>query len=122
MRWILLPLTLLTLTGAARVGDGDMSALERWYAPKLQNLLKAADGVPIPWQSHDVKPERCDAEVLYGQPRIIGVLVRLSYAAGAEQWTDILNFQRTPTSWLLNNVLYESGGNLRFRLFEGGGQ
>jgi len=145
MRWIVLAFTLLVLTGAgagygdidakrdtdpltlaktfcaARTGDGDMSALEPWYAPKLRTVLAAAGEAPVPWQSRDVKPDRCEAEVLYGQDDIVGVLVRLSYAAGAEQWADILNFQRTPTSWLLNNVLYETGGNLRFRLFEASG-
>jgi hypothetical protein len=81
-------------------------------------VLASAGSTPVPWQSHDLKPDRCEAEVLYGQDDIIGVLVRLSYVAGAEHWADTLNFQRTPTSWLLNNVLYETGGNLRFRLFE----
>ena len=142
MRWILLPFTLLTLTGAgagygdidaprdtdpltlaksfcaARLGDGDMSALEPYYAPKLKAVLAAAGTAPVPWQSHATKPQSCEPEVLYGQDDIIGVLVRLSYVADAERWADMLNFQRTPESWLLNNVLYESGGNLRFRLFE----
>ena len=143
MRWLmLLPLTLLTLTGAgagygdinaprdtdplslaktfcaARLGNGDMSRLVPYYAPKLRAVLAKAGDRPVPWQSRDLKPEHCDAEVLYGQDDIVGVLVRLSYAAGGDRWADLLNFQRTPTSWLLNNVLYESGGNLRFRLFE----
>lgn len=142
MRWIVVALTLLVLTGAgagygdidaqrdtdpltlakafcaARLGDGDMAPLEPWYAPKLQSVLASAGSGPVPWQSRDVKPDRCEAEVLYGQDDIVGVLVRLSYVAGAEHWVDTLNFQRTPTSWLLNNVLYETGGNLRFRLFE----
>lgn len=142
MRWILLPLTLLTLTGAgagygdidaprdtdpltlaqafcaARLADGDMSALEPYYAPKLKKVLAAAGERPIPWQSRNLRPASYQPEVLYGQDNIIGVLVRLTYVADAERWADTLNFQRTPTSWLLNNVLYESGGNLRFRLFE----
>ena len=142
MRWILVPFTLLTLTGAgagygdidaprdtdpltlaktfctARVGNGDMSALEPYYAPKLRTVLAAAGDAPVPWQSRDAKPRSCEPEVLYGQDDIIGVLVRVTYAADAGQWSDILNFQRTPNSWLLNNVLYETGGNLRFRLFE----
>ncbi len=142
MRWLMLPVTLLVLTGAgagygdidaprdtdplrlanafcaARLGDGNMSPLAPWYAPKLRTVLAAAGDRPVPWQSRDLKPERCDAEVLYGQDNIVGVLVRLSYTAGGERWSDVLNFQRTPTSWLLNNVLYETGGNLRFRLFE----
>jgi len=142
MRWIVLAFTLLVLTGAgagygdidagrdtdpltlakafcaARLGDGDMSRLAPWYAPKLKHVLASAGSGPVPWQSRNLKPDRCEPEVLYGQDDIIGVLVRLSYAAGTEHWADILNFQRTPTSWLLNNVLYETGGNLRFRLFE----
>lgn len=145
MRWLVLPLTLLVLTGAgagygdidaprdtdpltlakafcaARLGNGDMSPLARWYAPKLRKVLDTAAGAPVPWQSRDLKPDHCAPEVLYGQDKIIGVLVKLSYTAGAEYWSDVLNFQRTPTSWLLNNVLYETGGNLRFRLFEQSG-
>lgn len=146
MRCILLPVTMLVLTGAgagygdidaprdtdpltlaktfcsARLGDGDMSVLAPWYAPKLRRLLAEADGRPIPWQGRDLHPQSCEPAILYGQDRTIGVLVRLSYTAGAERWADILSFQRTPTSWLLNNVLYETGGNLRFRLFEAGAE
>lgn len=143
MRWILLPFIVLMLTGAgagygdidaprdtdplslakafcdARLGSGDMSRLEPYFAPKLQRVLAGAGSAPVPWQSKPLKQDTCSAEVLYGQDDIIGVLVRVSYVAGAERWADTLNFQRTPTSWLLNNVLYETGGNLRFRLFEG---
>jgi hypothetical protein len=141
MRWIVLPSVLLLLTGAgagygdidaprdtdpltlakafcaARTANGDMSALIPYYAPKLQRVLADAAG-PIPWQSRDLTPDSCEPEVLYGQDNIVGVLVRLTYTSGHERWADTLNFQRTPTTWLLNNVLYESGGNLRFRLFE----
>jgi hypothetical protein len=140
MRWSLPFLALLVLTGAgAGYGDidaprdtdpltlgnqfcaarisGDMSALEPYYAPKLQHLLAGAAG-PVPWQSRDLHPDSCSAEVLYGQDNIVGVLVRIDYAAGGEHWADVLNFQRTPKSWLLNNVLYETGGNLRFRMFQ----
>lgn len=145
MRWSLLPVIVLTLTGAgagygdidaprdtdpltlatrfcaARVAGDDMSELEPYFAPKLRRVLASAGNRRIPWQGRDLRPSTCSAEVLYGQDDIVGVLVRLSYAAGAERWADILNFQRTPTSWLLNNVLYETGGNLRFRLFEATG-
>jgi hypothetical protein len=144
MRWIVLLLTLLVLTGAragyglidtprdtdplrlakafctARI-SGDMSPLAPYFAPKLRQVLEAAGDQPIPWQSRDIRPENCSAEVLFGQDKIIGVLVRLTYQAGTERWADTLNFERTPTSWLLNNVFYEPGGNLRFRLFEESG-
>lgn len=30
----------------------------------------------------------------------------------------VINLERTPDSWLINNVFYDGGGNLRFRLFE----
>ena len=80
MRWLVLPLTLLVLTGAgagygdigaprdtdpltlakafcaARLGNGDMSPLARWYAPKLRKVLDTAAGAPVPWQSRDLKP------------------------------------------------------------------
>jgi hypothetical protein len=132
MRWIVLLLTLLVLTGAragyglidtprdtdplrlakafctARI-SGDMSPLAPYFAPKLRQVLEAAGDQPIPWQSRDIRPENCS------------VLVRLTYQAGTERWADTLNFERTPTSWLLNNVFYEPGGNLRFRLFEESG-
>ena len=35
---------------------------------------------------------------------------------GTQRWADTLNLERTPDSWLLNNVFYQGGGNLRFRL------
>jgi hypothetical protein len=111
------PLTLGKQFCSARI-SGDMSALEPYYAPKLQRVLASAGNAAIPWQSRDVRPDSCSAEVMFGQDDIIGVLVRLDYAAGEQHWADTLNFQRTPTSWLLNNVFYQDGGNLRFRLFQ----
>jgi len=64
---------------------------------------------------HDVLcPAR--AAVAEAQCHTVGVLVEVSYAGGGRNWSDTLNLERTPDSWLLNNVFYEGGGNLRFRL------
>lgn len=115
------PLALGQLFCEARIA-GDMRPLERFFAPKLQRLLMAADGsaaaAAIPWQTHGSRPTGCTAEILNGFDDTIGVLVAVSYDAPDGRWTDVLNLERTPDSWLLNNVFYEDGGNLRFRLFE----
>ena len=42
----------------------------------------------------------------------------ITYVAQAHRWADTLNLERTPDSWLLNNVFYDGGGNLRFRLVD----
>jgi len=100
----------------------DMRQLERFFAPKLVRLLDevaaSQPGMAVPWQSYAYQPSVCAVEVLNGFDDTIGVLVRISYTAPAKQWSDVINLERTPDSWLINNVFYEQGGNLRFRLFE----
>lgn len=97
---------------------GDMSALGKFYAPKLSRLLNeaAAARVPVPWQTYPDTPQDCAISVINGYDDTVGVLVQVSYAAAGHHWADTLNLERTPDSWLLNNVFYEGGGNLRFRL------
>ena len=110
------PLALGQLFCAARIA-GDMSALEKYYAPKLVRLLKDVPSSAVPWQADPVRPQSCTASIVNGFDDTIGVIVQLTYtAAGARSWADQLNLERTPDSWLLNNVFYEGGGNLRFRL------
>lgn len=112
------PLELGELFCAARIA-GDMAPLERYFAPKLERVLRAADDpAAVPWQGRDARPTGCTVEVVNGFDDTIGVLVAVSYVAGAAAWTDVLNLERTPDSWWLNNVFYEGGGNLRFRLVE----
>lgn len=112
------PLELGELFCAARIA-GDMSPLERYFAPKLQRLLATVDdAASVPWQGRDTRPTGCTVEILNGFDDTIGVLVAVSYVADGTRWTDTLNLERTPDSWWLNNVFYEGGGNLRFRLFE----
>lgn len=100
----------------------DMRPLERFFAPKLVRLLDAVAasnlGMAVPGQSYTHRPSGCMVEVLNGFDDTIGVLVRISYTAPEKQWSDVINLERTPDSWLINNVFYEQGGNLRFRLFE----
>jgi hypothetical protein len=112
------PLELGELFCAARIA-GDMAPLERYFAPKLERVLTAADDpTAVPWQGRDARPTACSVEVVNGFDDTIGVLVAVSYVAADASWTDVLNLERTPDSWWLNNVFYEGGGNLRFRLFE----
>ncbi len=98
--------------------SGEMTAVAAYFAPKLKKLLaETSSSVAIPWQSRPERPTRCDIRILNGFRDTVGVLVQLSYQAGEQQWSDTLNLERTPASWRLNNVFYEGGGNLRFRLF-----
>jgi hypothetical protein len=101
---------------AARLLD-DMSLVSDHFAPKLQTRLAATDG-EVPWQSVDVRPTGCNISVVNGAVDTIGVLLLVSYTADGEAWSDTLNLLRTPDTWLIDNVFYEDGGNLRFRLFE----
>jgi hypothetical protein len=103
---------------AARIA-GDMSRLEPWIAPKLTAVLAGAGEVP--WQSYPDRPTDCVIEVVNGAVDTIGVLLRITYATPQRTWSDTLNLERTPTSWLINNVFYETGGNLLFRVFIGNG-
>lgn len=110
------PLTLAQSFCAARIAD-DMAPLATHFAPKLAKVLEGAKEVP--WQSYPDHPVSCSIKVLNGYDDTIGVLIEVTYDAGTRKWSDTLNFERTTTSWLLNNVFYEGGGNLRFRLFSG---
>ncbi len=102
---------------AARI-HGDMAPLQRYFAPKLLQVLDGTPADAAPWQTYPDRPQSCTTELLNGFADTVGVLVRVSYTAGDRHWSDTLNFERTETSWLLNNVFYETGGNLRFRLFD----
>ena len=107
------PLTLGQLFCNARIA-GDMSPLEKFYAPKLTKLLQGASVVP--WQTYPDTPQSCAVSIVNGFDDTVGVIVEVAYTAAAHKWVDQLNLERTPDSWLLNNVFYDGGGNLRFRL------
>jgi hypothetical protein len=97
--------------------SGDMTPVEKFYAPKLRTLLaEVPSPAMVPWQGVADHPQRCDIRILNGFNNTVGVLVEVSYAGAGHQWADTLNLERTPDSWLLNNVFYDGGGNLRFRL------
>jgi hypothetical protein len=99
--------------------EGDMSPLARYFAPKLAELVEASANLSdIPWQSAEAKPTGCAIEIVNGFDDTIGVLVRITYSSAEGSWSDTLNLERTPDSWLINNVFYADGGNLRFRLFD----
>ena len=98
---------------------GDMAPVAPYYARKLTTLLaKTPDATAVPWQSVPDRPSGCDIRILNGFTNTIGVLVEVSYTAATARWSDTLNLERTPDSWRLNNVFYQGGGNLRFRLFD----
>ena len=107
------PLTLGQLFCNARIA-GDMSPLEKFYAPKLTKLLQGASVVQ--WQTYPDAPQSCAVSIVNGFDDTVGVIVQVAYTAAAHKWVDQLNLERTPDSWRLNNVFYDGGGNLRFRL------
>jgi hypothetical protein len=109
------PLTLARLFCDARM-SGDMSPLEKFFAPKLTKLLATAPAAAVPWQTFPDHPQSCEPQIINGYDDTVGVLVEVTYLADTRKWADILNLERTPDSWLLNNVFYDGGGNLRFRL------
>ncbi len=109
------PLTLAQLFCNARIA-GDMSALEKFYAPKLVRLLAETPPDKVQWQTFPDHPQACQPKVLNGFNNTVGVIVEIAYTAAGRTWADQLNLERTPGSWLLNNVFYDGGGNLRFRL------
>jgi hypothetical protein len=115
------PQTLGQMFCDARI-SGDMQPLEPYFAPKLVNLLEETEGsrlsAAIPWQSYIYHPTACSIEIVNGYDDTIGVLVAITYDAPEQTWSDTINLDRTPDSWRINNVFYEGGGNLRFRLFE----
>jgi hypothetical protein len=104
-----------------RVGRGDMATLAPYFAPKLARLLEQHASshlaAAVPWQGYIYAPTACTAGVVNGFRDTIGVLIKLTYTAPEGSWSDTLNFERTTDSWLLNNVFYDRGGNLRFTLF-----
>jgi hypothetical protein len=101
----------------ARLLD-DMSRVDGHIAPVLALLIANRPPEQVPWQSVDVRPTGCSIDVVNGATDTIGVLLKVSYTAPGFAWSDTLNLLRTPDTWLITNVFYESGGNLRFRLFE----
>ena len=111
------PLQLGRLFCEARI-RGDMQPLERYFAPKLAELLAQHQATPVPWQGRAERPSACTEEIVNGIDDTIGVLVGITYTGPQARWSDVLNLERTPDSWRINNVFYEGGGNLRFRLFE----
>ncbi|MBI4920372.1 MAG: hypothetical protein HY834_01365 [Devosia nanyangense] len=111
------PARLGQLFCASRIA-GDMAPLAPFLAPKLTRLIDSTPESAVPWQGFPDRPQRCDIAIVNGFADTIGVLVRLTYVADSRKWSDTLNLERTPDSWLLNNVFYDGGGNLRFRLLE----
>lgn len=109
------PLTLGRLFCDARI-TGDMSPVARFYAPKLSRLLASTAPQQVDWQSHPEHPQACAVSIVNGFDDTVGVIVDVAYTAPGRSWTDQLNLERTPDSWRLNNVFYDGGGNLRFRL------
>ena len=112
------PTELGQLFCAARL-KANMDTIVPFIAPKLATLLGAAGtSGAITWQSYDERPHSCSIEIVNGYDNTIGVLVKLTYVSEAHQWSDVLNLERTPESWRLNNIFFGVGGNLRFKLFD----
>ena len=115
------PITLAERFCDARI-SGDMTPLAPFFAPKLATLLDAHArshlAAAVPWQGYIYQPTGCTFEVLNGFDDTVGVLVKITYSSAERSWSDTINLERTPDSWWINNVFYEQGGNLRFRLFD----
>jgi hypothetical protein len=112
------PLALGALFCKARQ-SGDMAGMNSYLSPKLKTLLaEATSPDEVPWQSFPGMPLSCSLSVVNGFDNTIGVLVAITYESPERRWSDVLNLERTPDSWRLNNIFYADGGNLRFTLFE----
>ena len=104
---------------AARI-DGDMRPLLPFMDPAFRKVSTIAIGDYL-WQSHPAEqPTSCTIDIVNGFDRTREVLVRITYRSKDSVWADIVNLLRTPDSWKITNVFYETGGNLKFRMFEGG--
>jgi hypothetical protein len=98
---------------------GDMSLVEKYFAPTLIHALADLPaGKPVQWQSLPNHPTTCGIRILNGFDNTQSVMVQILYAAGPRAWADTLGLQRTPHSWWIYNVFYQDGGNLRFRLLD----
>jgi len=146
MRW-LLPLLLLTVPAQAwDAGNADsprtptpLQVAERFCAAAISGewtrlrppmapallssivkaLRHAGEDVAIPWSSLSGRPSTCDASFVNGIENAPIVLVAVTYwLPDGSQRVDQVQMDRTPDSWVVDNVLYEGGGNLRFRLAE----
>jgi hypothetical protein len=109
------PLTLAQLFCDARI-SGDMTPLQQFLAPKLTRLLAETPATSVPWQTFPDHPQSCTLSVVNGFDNTVGVIIEVAYKSAGRTWADRLNLERTPDSWLLNNIFYDGGGNLRFRL------
>ncbi len=89
------PLTLARRFCDARIA-GDMSPLEKFFAPKLSRLLAQTPSAKVAWQTFPDHPASCEAKILNGFDDTVGVLVELTYFADARHWADTLNLERTP--------------------------
>lgn len=86
--------------------------------PRLVRLLAGTPADKVDWQAFPDHPQSCALSIVNGYDDTVGVIVEVAYRATGRSWRDQLNLERTPDSWLLNNVFYQGGGNLRFRLVE----
>ena len=68
------PLTLGQLFCNARIA-GDMSPLEKFYAPKLTKLLQGASVVQ--WQTYPDTPQSCAVSIVNGFDDTVGVIVEV---------------------------------------------
>ena len=71
------PLSLGQLFCDARLA-GDMSALEPFYAPKLERLLAAVSPDRVDWQTYPDQPQSCAVSIVNGYDDTIGVLVQIA--------------------------------------------
>jgi hypothetical protein len=131
------PIELGNLFCNARIA-GDMSLVDAHVAPVLkQSIAAVADlaerfrqrfpdkPVPLaeglPWQTFPDQPARCAIEIVNGIDKAPIILVKLSYFVDGDaqpKWADTIQLDRTPDHWLIDNVFYAHGGNMRFKLLE----
>jgi len=131
------PVELGSLFCNARI-TGDMSMVDAYVAPVLkQSIAAVADRaerfrqrfpdkrVPLteglPWQTLPDQPARCAIEIVNGIENAPIILVKLSYFVDGDaqpRWADTIQLDRTPDRWLIDNVFYAHGGNMRFKLLE----
>lgn len=97
---------------------GDMSRIEGHVAPQLAALLEGLRPDDVPWQTVPERPTGCEIGLVNGVANTAGVLLSVHYTTDTLTWTDSIGLVRAPETWLITNVFYQTGGNLRFRLAE----
>ena len=91
------PLTLARRFCDARIA-GDMSPLEKFFAPKLSRLLAQTPAAKVAWQTFPDHPASCEAKIINCFADTVGALAELTYFSAVRNGADSLKLEPTPSS------------------------